>query len=465
MQIPILSGVYVDGSPDFRVSYPCNMTPVPRGTGIANGYLRQSDGIVQSGTGPGVDRGGIVWNGTCYRVMGDWLCTVNENESITQLVQISAGGSGQVTLDYGFDRLAIAHDRILHYWDGTTLTQVTDADLGAVIDMLWVDGYYMTTDGDSLIVTELNNPLEVNPLKYGSSEADPDPILGLQKTRNEVYALNRHTIELFDNVGGENFPFQRIEGAQLQKGIFGTFNACIFMDKLAFLGGGRNEPPAVYIGGGGQTARISTREIDRQLLDLTTSELAAVVVESRETLGHAHLMIHLPTKTLVYDGAASQIVGEPIWFTLSTSITGDGIYRARNFVFAYGKWLCGDPLSGAYGYMTQTLGSHWGEMVGWWFGTSIAYNEGRGLVFHDLELVALTGHGTSSTIFTSYSTDGETWSNERSIRTGAPGSTAKRLVFFGQGISRNWRIQRFRGTSDAMLSIARIEVRVEALNV
>ena len=104
-------------------------------------------------------------------------------------------------------------------------------------------------------------------------------------------------------------------------------------------------------------------------------------------------------------------------------------------------------------------------MVGWWFGTSIAYNEGRGLVFHDLELVALTGHGTNSTIFTSYSTDGETWSNERSIRTGTPGSTAKRLVFFGQGISRNWRIQRFRGTSDAMLAIARIEARVEALNV
>ena len=280
-----------------------------------------------------------------------------------------------------------------------------------------------------------------------------------------MYALNRHTIELFDNVGGENFPFQRIEGAQLQKGIFGTFNACIFMDKLAFLGSGRNEPPAVYIGGGGQTARISTREIDRQLLDLTTSELAAVVVEARETLGHAHLMIHLPTKTIVYDGAASQIVGEPIWFTLSTSITGEGIYRARNFVFSYGKWLCGDPLSGAYGYATQTLGSHWGEMVGWWFGTSIAYNEGRGLVFHDLELVALTGHGTNSTIFTSYSTDGETWSNERSIRTGTPGSTAKRLVFFGQGISRNWRIQRFRGTSDAMLAIARIEARVEALNV
>jgi hypothetical protein len=29
---------------------------------------------------------------------------------------------------------------------------------------------------------------------------------------------------------------------------------------------------------------------------------------------------------------------------------------------------------------------------------------------------------------------------------------------------RNWRAQRFRGTSDAFLSFARLEARIEALN-
>jgi hypothetical protein len=44
----------------------------------------------------------------------------------------------------------------------------------------------------------LNDPTAVDPLKYGSSEADPDPILAIRKIRNEVYALNRHTVEVFD---------------------------------------------------------------------------------------------------------------------------------------------------------------------------------------------------------------------------------------------------------------------------
>jgi hypothetical protein len=41
------------------------------------------------------------------------------------------GGSGPVSLDYGFDRLAIRSGTSLYYWNGTTLTQVTDVDLGA----------------------------------------------------------------------------------------------------------------------------------------------------------------------------------------------------------------------------------------------------------------------------------------------------------------------------------------------
>jgi len=34
MQIPILSGVYANQAADFRTSYPRNMIPVPKKTGI-----------------------------------------------------------------------------------------------------------------------------------------------------------------------------------------------------------------------------------------------------------------------------------------------------------------------------------------------------------------------------------------------------------------------------------------------
>ena len=108
-----------------------------------------------------------------------------------------------------------------------------------VVDVRWIDGYFLITDGENLIVTELNDPTQINPIKYGSSEVDPDPIQAILKLRNEAWAINRNTIEVFDNVGGQYFPYQRIDGAHITKGTIGTHACCVFMDSVAFLGNGR----------------------------------------------------------------------------------------------------------------------------------------------------------------------------------------------------------------------------------
>lgn len=470
MQIPILSGIVCDDAPDFRSSYPRNMIPVPKGQGISNGYLRPADGIVAHGTGPGVDRGAIVWRKTLYRVMGTKLVSVDTNGAVTSLASLPAGG--QVTLDYSFDNLIIAAAGSLFYWNGTALTKVTDPDLGNVIDALAVDGYTMTTDGTSLVVTELANPTQVNPLKYGSSEADPDPVVGLLKIRTEVYAINRHTIEVFNNVGGTGFPFERIEGAQIQRGALGTHCCATMSNAVAFLGGGRNEgrsePPAVWLGVNGSTAPLSTAEIDQILMGYSEAELAESIMEVRSFKKHELLYLHLPDQCLVYDAAASAVVQEPVWYHLTSSLDGNSIYRARNIVWCYDKWMCGDPTSASLGQLVDTVSSHYGEMVGWEFGTSILYNESRGAIINQLELVALPGRvalGADPVVWTSYSEDGVTWSAERSCSAGKQGNRARRLTWLRQGQMSNWRIQRFRGTSDCHISFARLEAQLEALNV
>ena len=463
MQIQILSGIYADSTPELRTAYPVNMVPVPKKSGISNGFLRPGDGIVANGAGPGTDRGGINWNGVCYRVMGTKLVSVASNGTVAVLGDVGSGGP--VTFDYSFDSLAIASGGRLYYLNGS-LTQVTDADLGNVVDFCWVDGYFLSTDGEFLIVTELNDPTQVNPLKYGSSEVDPDPVLAIVKLRNEVYALNRHTIEVFDNVGGEFFPFARIDGAQIQKGVIGTHACCVYIDRIAFLGGGRNEAPGVYVGASSTTQKISTQEIDELLLTYTEAQLKQVKLEARNDKSHQHLYVHLPDRTMVYDAAASEALGDQVWFTLTTTVVGFAQYRARNMVWAYDKWLVGDPQSNSIGYLVQNTGHHWGQQVRWEFGTTIVYNEGNGAIFNRLELVSLTGSvalGKNPKISTSYSVNGLAWSQDRSISVGTIGTTAKRLAWFQQGHMRNWRIQRFRGDSDAHISFIRLEAQIEPL--
>lgn len=464
MQIPILNGIYTDETPDLRTSYPRNMLPVPKENGISKGYLRPADGIELLGIGPGVDRGGINWNGACYRVMGNYLVQVAETGAWSALGYVA--GSQPVTFDYSFDRLAIAAGSNLYYWNGSALVQVTDPDLGPVISVIWVDGYFMTTDGTSLVVTDLTDPTSVNPLHYGSSEVDPDPVVCLLKLRNEPYAINRYTIEVFNNVGGNGFPFERNEGAQLTRGAMGTHCAVVFMDQIAFLGGGRNEPPAIWVGVNSQTAKISTREIDTILQGYTDDQLAGVVLETRIDKSHQLLLVHLPDQCLVYDAAATAAVGEHVWTTLTSSITGLGQYRARGLVWCYGQWMVGDPTSTAIGRLVDTVSTHYGDTIGWDFGTTILYNDSMGAQFHELELVCLPGRvalGADPIIWTSYSLDGETWSQEKPCPAGKQGDRLRRLTWLNQGDMQNWRIQRFRGTSDAHVSLVRLEAQIEAL--
>ena len=472
MQVPILSGIYTDANNDFRSAYPLNLMPVPKNSGISKGYLRPADGIVQFASGPGSDRGGINWNGVCYRVMGSKLVMVAADGTVTVLADVGFGFD-TVTFGYSFDRLAVCSNGKFFYWNGTSIQQVVDPNLGVVIQFIWIDGYFMTTDGTSIVVTELNNPAAVFPLEYGSSEADPDAIVGIAKLLNQPYVINRYTIEVFYNAGGSLFPFQRVTGGEIQRGAVGshafcTFNSALGSAFIAMIGSGLNEPCSVFKALNGVTVKIATREIDTILQNYTEAQLANCVVETRIDKAHELLYIHLPDRTLVYDEGASKGAGEYVWFILSSAEIGFSTYRARNLVWCYGKWIVGDVTTSLIGYLTNTLSSHYGSVVKWEFMTSIIYNNTNGLEFHELELVCLTGNVNAAkdpVVYTSYSTDGRTWSNERPRRAGKLGQRSQRLNWLQMGNMLNWRIQKFRGDSDAYISPICLECRVEALNV
>jgi hypothetical protein len=465
MQIPLISGIYTDGgAPDFRTSYPRNLVPVPKAQGISQGYLRPADGITQIATGPGVDRGGINWQSRHYRVMGTSLVLIAADGTVTTLGDVGPGG--QVTFDYSFDRLAVASGGRLYYWNNTTLTQVTDSDLGTVVDMKWIDGYFMTTDGTNIVTTDLADPASVNPLHYGSAESDPDPIMAVDELRTEAYAFGRYTVEIYQNIGGNGFPFQRTEGAQVTKGIVGTHAYCPLGDTFIFIGSGRGEALAVYQMVPGNVQKVSTREIDQILLGYTEAQLSTAVLEARVDKNHQHVYLHLPDQCLVYDTIGSQALQEPLWFTLDSGGASKATYRARGLVWCYDQWNAGDPTSTSIGKLVSDVSTHYDQTTGWEFGTMVLYNDGSAAIVHELELVCLTGRvalGSDPVIWTSYSLDGQTWSQERAARAGRQGQRNQRICWRTQGKLQHWRVQKFRGNSDAHLSIVRLEAQVEPL--
>lgn len=474
MQISVLNGAYSSGN-EFRTSYPVNYTPVPKTSGLSAGYLRPAEGLkrlvrifAKSGVPykrpgfPGLStvgyiRGAVHWNGKSYFVCGDSFSVLNDDDTTTLIDNIKDDGK-PVRFSFSFDRLAIASGGNLYYLTGESITQVTDVDIGTVNDVKFLDGYFATTDGTYILVTKLNDPTDINPLSYGSSEVDPDPIVALIVNRNELYAINRYTIEVFTNTGGALFPFTRINGAHIQRGAVGRDAVCVYNEALAFVGSARNEPPAVYLGENAQTIKLSTREIDQILAEYTPEELEAVFVETRTDKGHKFLYVHLPDRTLVYDSAATLAMQEPIWHILTTSRDGWGRYLARYFIWAGSRWLCGDPSTGWVGYLTDDVASHWDVPVRTEFSTLITWSETGGAVFHGLELQVISSQPTDHKIAISYTTDGKTWSQDRWAR-----EFQRRVTWAMQGFMTGWRAYRFRGTSEAMLSVARLDAKMEPL--
>lgn len=452
--IPLLSGISANEAAEFNLSYPLNLEPVAIDNKIAKGQLRSAAGAVTFATGPGVDRGGVVWQGQHYRVMGTKLVRIDAVGAVSELGDIP--GDDLAVFDYSFDRLGIAADGKLYYYDLDTLSQVTDSDLGTVLDMVWVDSYFMTTDGEFLVVTELSDPTQVEPLKYGSAEEDPDKVKGLAKVRNEILAIGRYTIEFFANLGTSGFPFQKADGATIPYGAISRTAKCNFAETLAFCGSAKGESLGVYVTGAGTATKISTRTIDDAIAALPDPE--NIVLEARASRDEQRLYVHTSAGTFVYLLQASRAFKTAVWYEVRSA---GQTYRLRNAVELNGSFYVGDTDSAKIGRLVDDESEHFGQSVPWQFEAGLVYNDGIGGILHTAELVGLPGRSDDE-IFFSISRDAQYWSNEVMMKILA-GQRERRLQFRPNAQFGNILALRFRGRGTQ--GFAKLKAEIEALGV
>lgn len=459
--IPLLSGVYTSSKADFIQSYPVGLEPVALENGISKGQLRSAAGARTLTAGPGADRGGIVFKGVPYRIMGTKLVSV-VGSIVTTLGDV--GGSGPVSLTYGFDRLAIRSGTSLYYWDGATLALVTDPDLGPCLDVVWMAGYYISTDGTSIVVTQLADPTSIDPLKYGSAENDPDPVNGLLKVGSELYAFGTNTIQPLDNVGGTGFPFATNAGGIIQIGAVGTQAKTLYAQSFAFVGSARGDAPGVWVASGGGATKISTRIID----DLLAAEpnQAGIALERRVYRDEERLIVHLSTQSLCFLRSASEKAGVPVWYHLVSGLGMDQPYRLRNAVLVGSDWIVGDTTTSNLGVLDEASAEQFGGPVGWQFDTTFVYNAAKGGIVHSLELIGLPGRGQTdgATASLSFTNDGQQYTGERSINLGAAFERTKRMLWRPHRKFSNYLGMRFRGSSNALAGFAALEAEVEGLS-
>lgn len=423
IDLPLGVGTKSDMDADYRTTLPTNFISVPK---PEHPYIRSAPGIKLLSKAIGKDRG-VMWNERhkmMYRVSGNKLVSVSESGEVKELGDIPQ--DGQCSMTYSFNTQAVFNNgQMFLYSQDDGFKRVKNGNLGSVFDGVWIDGYYWMTDGEYIVITELNDESDIDPLKYGSSEYSPDPIIGVGKTAdNKGIAFNRYTIEYFQNQGGDGFPFIRIAGRAVRAGLIGTHAKCEIAGTYALIGGPKEAVPSVYILGTGNLQKIATREIDEILKTYTEDELSKSVLESRIEDAHNFIICRLLRDTLMYD------MSTQMWCRLKSGTYND-TWRCANGVYdpRIGEWVYGDSISSNLGILTEEYPTQYGEIAEGMFYTPIMFSERISVT--ELSIKHLPGRGPMGKdpkAFVSTSVDGLTWGREYSFSMGGRADYQRQFI-------------------------------------
>lgn len=476
-QVSLIKGDSVDNNTEYRDSLPTNMFVIPREVLGTNGYLINWYGLANFATGEGVDRGAI-WVSNAdleghYRVSGNSLLSIDTDGAIDNLGDIP--GSGQVSMDYSFNNLAIVADEKLFYYnknDGLReISGVVDngnntpigTSVGSPIDLVWVDGYFFVTDGDDIYHSDITNEERFLPLDFGNAQFLPDPSRGLGKNEdNEILVFGAFSIEYFINVGTENFAFQRLNQKAQKIGVLGTHCKREMNGKWYTLSRRKESAPSFHIISLGNEQVISTRETDQILSTYTHNQLASVTVDTMVRDNMKLVIYNLPDKTLMFNETIAEKMGiDNAWTILKTDVLGDLTYRAKDPILdpRSGKWIVGDKRGSTIGVLDASICTHYGEIAEWIIDTPFLKFDGKSITQIEIDTIPGISPDEDATVELSVTFNGRTHSQGRWVKMGANYDYGQRFILRNPvGFVRDMFSMRFRGASKTRMSLAKLNM-------
>lgn len=457
-ELPIAEGFYESRSLPISAQECVNWYPVPtQADGLSRTSLFGTPGLSQlatSGTLNQINRGAHVKNGISYFVNGSELFrlkrTVVDNVESFELIDLGTiTGSGRVSMADNGTQLMIlvpgGDGFIFNENAGTPFQQITDSDFtanGAPQFVVYKDGFFViTTDSKKFIVSSLNDGLSYDAVDFGTAEADPDNIVAPIVHNNQLFIGGSETIEVFQNVGGAGFPFQRVEGFVIPTGVFSPFSLVGVGDTFMFIGGATNGSPTILAFNGSGVEPVSSNAIDSILQDFTAEEIEQAFAWSYSQAGARFAGFSFPGITFVFDLISGK------WHERSSRITDtttviDARCRINSMVSAHNKIICGDGVDGRIGSLSLDTFDEYGENIIRTVATTPFSNVGDALFVPTIELTMEAGVGdlvtTDPVIRMSRSRDGKSFNDERSRSIGKIGEYNRRSIW-----RRNGRVPRF----------------------
>jgi len=451
--LPFAQGFYVSESLPISNQECVNFEPRPVETNtVTRTVLFGSQGLLEraSANADEFNRGSDTLESILFKINGNKLYRVDEtfdafgvpsynavnvsgSESILGTERVDSASNGtQLCI------IAPELDDKFNAWlftEAGGLVRISDVDFdGPVNSVVYIAGFFLFVkkDGNKFFISSLREGADYNALDFADAEVDPDPSRAAFVLNNQLYILGSLTIEPFQNIGGAGFPFQRIEGGALQKGIFAPRSIIAHGEAMVWVGGGVNEGASIWRSSGGNPQKISTDAIDTEIQSYPDSDVSSAFALTYARDGSFFAAFTFPNQqTFVYN-LTSNLWSQRESVNLDLPIP----WRVSTITKAYGKLFVGDSISNKIGTIEKDVFTEYGEILRGRFTTPPFDNGGNSFSVDSIELfmetgkAPVTGLDSDPEISMEFSIDGgNTFSNPITRSLGLTGQYRKRIIW------------------------------------
>tara|TARA_R110002020_G_scaffold461823_2_gene680980 strand:+ start:2570 stop:4123 length:1554 start_codon:yes stop_codon:yes gene_type:complete len=504
--ITFIKGDKIGIETDYRDSLPVNMQAVDRSIIGADGYMLQSPGLVKIGrlaalsgdpNAPEPIEAGRSYGGvynsnvdSVFRVFEDRLYRkIRAGSGSVEEIGVLGGDLENASMPHSFNTQAVLQAGVFglyKYSDESFNIYNMSFNLRDPVDVTWIDGYYVFTNGEYIYHTDLQDETVIGPWQFNGAELSPDEIVGVSASEdNKLIVWGRFTIEYFSNTANQFFAFTRLNGRQLKIGLLATHLKAEAGGKWYFIGSRNNESLGVHILSGGTTQKISTREIDKVLESWAalrgSTKLSSI--ESRTEKDSKLIIIHLSAQSILGEDEvveretlcfnldiAAKFGIESAWSYLSSSsrALNDGLdqlipgpfvntWQAIHGVYddSEKEWVYADKFDNRLGRLDYNVATTYDEPTEWLLYTPFYYLDSASL--DEIEVETIPGHTSSNdaTVFISLTYNGLTHGLEHSEDYGMINEYGKRFIIRRLGYVRDWFAIKMRGVSRSRVAFGR----------
>lgn len=447
MEIP-LAGAEYDFAPVTN-QRSVNLEPIVMEAKGRSGFrLVQTPGLTAFSTLSGESRGAETMNGVSYAVNGGSLYKIDSGGTATVLGAIS--GTGPVSMSNNSRYLVVVNGPDGYYYDSSTGTfaSITDPDFPGADTVDYLDGYFVFKqyNASNVFISGLNDPTTYNAAEVQAKGGDPDGLRTIGVISGDVLVLGETHGYFWRNTGNVDFPFENIDGAEMERGCIARDSVADIDNSVIFLGDDR----IVYWVDGYVPTRVSNHGFEEYLAGLTLSQCESARGFAYTLQGRYYYVLSVGGETWVYNRTESLLAGQSLWHQRES--VGQE-WRVKSHTEAYGKHLVFSD--GQAWTLNPDAYTEGGTRIRRTRRLAPVWNQDELFSIGKLKLDMKVGTGTLTDppdVDLRTSKDGFTWNDPKTRTTGKLGQYMTQVIWRRLGRAKN-RVFEFSWDSDADIEL------------